>query len=179
MFNETKLLLKLFFCLFRSTTQLKQLSSTLQSNLNTLNSVKPGGKSGHGAGFPHFSKDLSGCSGSWRAVAIFFIVLTIAMASTLAFVIASSLVSPSQTEIAKACAVVDSGGVVQHEQVTQGVSHTTSHQGPGNHLIYLISNLIYLPLQLNKTLRTFLPCNSEFFQKLCHNYFRQKYLKSI
>ena len=119
------------YFLFRSTTQLKQLSSTLQSNLNTLNSVKPGGKSGPGAGFPHFSKDLSSCSGSWRAVAIFFIVLTIAMASTLAFVIASSLVSPSQTEIAKACAVVDSGGVVPHEQVTQGVSHTTSHQGPG------------------------------------------------
>ena len=63
--------------IFRSTTQLKQLSGTLQSNLNTLQSGKPG--------FPTFTKDLNGCS--WRAVAIFFIVLTIAMASTLAFVI--------------------------------------------------------------------------------------------
>ena len=62
---------------FRSTTQLKQLSGTLQSNLNSLQSGKPG--------FHTFTKDLNGCS--WRAVAIFFIVLTIAMASTLAFVI--------------------------------------------------------------------------------------------
>jgi len=81
----------------RSTTQLKQLSGTLQSNLNTLQSGKPG--------FHNFTKDLNACS--WRAVAIFFIVLTIAMASTLAFVIASTLVTPSQTDIAKACAVVD------------------------------------------------------------------------
>ena len=66
---------------------MKQLSGTLQSNLNTLSSVKPGKA---GAGFTNFSKDLS-CSGSWRAVAIFFIVLTIAMASTLAFVIGEFL----------------------------------------------------------------------------------------
>ena len=62
---------------FRSTTQLKQMSGTLRSNLNTLQSGKPN--------FQPFTKDLNGCS--WRAVAIFFIVLTIAMASTLAFVI--------------------------------------------------------------------------------------------
>ena len=41
-----------------------------------------------GSGFPYISKDLNTtCNGSWRAVAIFFIVLSIAMASTLAFVI--------------------------------------------------------------------------------------------
>ena len=72
----------------RSATQLKQLSGTLQSNLNTLASVKAARAGpGAGAGFASFSKDLSSCSGSWRAVAIFFIVLTIAIASTLAFVI--------------------------------------------------------------------------------------------
>ena len=70
---------------------MKQLSGTLQSNLNTLSSVKAGGKLPASQGFANFSKDLSGsCSGSWRAVAIFFIVLTIAMASTLAFVIGKS-----------------------------------------------------------------------------------------
>ena len=37
-------------------------------------------------GMNAFTKELPGCS-SWRAIAIFFIVLTIAMASTLAFVI--------------------------------------------------------------------------------------------
>ena len=41
-----------------------------------------------GSSFPYISKDLNTtCNGSWRAVAIFFIVLSIAMASTLAFVI--------------------------------------------------------------------------------------------
>ena len=130
---------------------MKQLSGTLQSNLNTLSSVKAGGKLPASQGFANFSKDLSGsCSGSWRAVAIFFIVLTIAMASTLAFVIgesiimpclaidlmtsvsASTLVSPSQTEIAKACAVVDSAGMVMvKEEETQGQT-TTSHREPGD-----------------------------------------------
>ena len=56
--------------------------------LTTLRSVKSGGEGGgRGGSFQNFTKDLGGCSASWRAVAIFFIVITIAMASTLAFVL--------------------------------------------------------------------------------------------
>jgi len=93
----------------RSTTQLKPHGhhGTLTSSL--ASQAKPGINS--------FTKDLPSCS-SWRAVAIFFIVLTIAMASTLAFVIASTLVTPSETEIAKACAVVDTGSQAAMNMVT-------------------------------------------------------------
>ena len=77
----------------RSSTQLKAMSGTLVGQrgpgLATLRSVKSGGEGGGGRGgsFQNFTKDLGGCSASWRAVAIFFIVVTIAMASTLAFVL--------------------------------------------------------------------------------------------
>lgn len=64
------------------------MSGTLTANLATLRSVKAGeAEGGRGGSFQNFTKDLGGCSASWRAVAIFFIVLTIAMASTLAFVL--------------------------------------------------------------------------------------------
>ena len=46
-------------------------------------------------------------------------------------VAASTLVSPSQTEIAKACAVVDSAGMVMvKEEDTQEVQGVRSHE-PG------------------------------------------------
>ena len=63
------------------------------------------------------------------------------MASTLAFVIASSMVSPSQNDIAKACAVVDSGGVVmvQEQEETKEVSSVkSSHQGPGQDIFFFL-----------------------------------------
>ena len=76
----------------RSSTQLKAMSGTLAGSgsgpgLTTLRSVKSGGEGGGRGSFQNFTKDLGGCSASWRAVAIFFIVVTIAMASTLAFVL--------------------------------------------------------------------------------------------
>ena len=83
----------------RSSTQLKAMSGTLAGTgpgLTTLRSVKSGGGEGGGRGgsFQNFTKDLGGCSASWRAVAIFFIVVTIAMASTLAFVLGESVRAP-------------------------------------------------------------------------------------
>ena len=142
-------MIKILF--FRSTTQLKQLSGTLQSNLNTLQSGKPG--------FHNFTKDLNACS--WRAVAIFFIVLTIAMASTLAFVIgefagnwiqnviylhiflpaASTLVTPSQTDIAKACAVVDT--LKDENLVTQFEDLSRSPPRPGKYLHNLVRSQMW------------------------------------
>ena len=115
----------------RSSTQLKQMSGSRTPNLSTLTSVKVGSGGGGRAGsFQNFTKDLGWCSASWRAVAIFFIVLTIAMASTLAFVLASTLVTspPSQTEIAAACAVVDSGPS-EEKTADKSLKH-----GPGNTL---------------------------------------------
>ena len=74
---------------------MKAMSGTLTGpgpGLTSLRSVKSGGESGgRGGSFQNFTKDLGGCSASWRAVAIFFIVLTIAMASTLAFVLGEAL----------------------------------------------------------------------------------------
>jgi hypothetical protein len=76
------------------------------SSERSTSQLKP--KAGGGGGGLVGSSSLAkSTSCSWRALAIFFIVLTIAMAATLAFVIASSLVSPGETEAAKACAVVD------------------------------------------------------------------------
>ena len=74
---------------------MKAMSGTLVGSgptLTTLRSVKSGGEGGgRGGSFQNFTKDLGGCSASWRAVAIFFIVVTIAMASTLAFVLGESV----------------------------------------------------------------------------------------
>ena len=102
--------------------------------LTTLRSVKSGGEGGGRGSFQNFTKDLGGCSASWRAVAIFFIVVTIAMASTLAFVLASSLVSPvpTDTEIAAACAVVDTNPS-ENNKVPAGskLDKTSLKQGPG------------------------------------------------
>ena len=83
----------------------------------------------HTTSLPCSSLDLSGCSGSWRAVAIFFIVLTIAMAATLAFVAASSLASGREEEAgarvaAQACAVLETSG-------EQEGSPVQSPRGPG------------------------------------------------
>jgi hypothetical protein len=58
----------LFFC--RSTSQLKK-----------------GGGGGGGGGLGSLGKELSSSNCSWRGLAILFIVLTIAMAATLAFLI--------------------------------------------------------------------------------------------
>ena len=47
-------------------------------------------------------------------------------------VAASTLVSPSQTEIAKACAVVDSAGMVMvQEKESQEIQGVTRSQEPG------------------------------------------------
>ena len=127
----------------RSSTQLKAMSGTLVGQrgpgLATLRSVKSGGEGGGGRGgsFQNFTKDLGGCSASWRAVAIFFIVVTIAMASTLAFVLASSLVSPvpTDTEIAAACAVVDTNPSDNNVLAGIKLDKTSLKQGPGTYLI--------------------------------------------
>ena len=119
------------------------MSGTLAGSgpgLTTLRSVKSGGEGGGGRGgsFQNFTKDLGGCSASWRAVAIFFIVVTIAMASTLAFVLASSLVSsvPTDTDIAAACAVVDTNPSDNSVLAGSKLDKTSLKQGPGTYTLY-------------------------------------------
>ena len=63
------------------------------------------------------------------------------MASILAFVIASTLVTPSQTDIAKACAVVDT--LKDENLVTQFEDLSISPAGPGKYLHNLVPSQMW------------------------------------